>query len=74
MYSVWTRQLCDRLHLPFLLWLPHAFAWIALVAWSLAFLGLVETGTHEELLATQGFYYDLYQSQFAQGPEVATAA
>lgn len=46
MYSVCTRQLCDALHLPFLLWLPHAFAWIALFAWSLTFLGLVAVGTH----------------------------
>jgi len=25
---------------------------------------IVEKGTHEELMAAQGFYYDLYQSQF----------
>jgi tellurite resistance protein TehA-like permease len=45
MYSVCTRQLCDTFHLSFLLWLPHAFAWIALVAWSLTFLALVAAGT-----------------------------
>ena len=49
MYSVCTRQLCDAFHLPFLLWLPHTFAWIALVAWLLTFLGLVATGTHAAL-------------------------
>ena len=49
MYSVCTRQLCDAFHLPFLLWLPHVFAWIALVAWSLTFLGLLATGAHEIL-------------------------
>jgi tellurite resistance protein TehA-like permease len=49
MYSVCTRQLCDAFHLPFLLWLPHAFAWIAVVAWSLTFLGLVATGARELL-------------------------
>ena len=27
---------------------------------------IVETGTHEELLDRHGFYYDLYQSQFAE--------
>ena len=27
---------------------------------------IVETGTHEELLAKRGFYHDLYQSQFAE--------
>ncbi|HKT24026.1 MAG TPA: tellurite resistance/C4-dicarboxylate transporter family protein [Terriglobales bacterium] len=47
MYSVCTRQLCDAFHLPFLLWLPHAFAWIALIAWSLTFLGLLATGANE---------------------------
>ena len=26
---------------------------------------VVETGTHEELLARKGFYYHLYNSQFA---------
>lgn len=31
---------------------------------------LIEKGTHQELLAARGFYYDLYQSQFrADGPE-----
>jgi len=51
MYSVCTRQLCDTFHLPFLLWLPHAFAWISLIAWSLTFLGLVATGTRDVLQA-----------------------
>jgi len=51
MYSVCTRQLCDAFHLPFLLWLPHAFAWIAVVAWSLTLLGLLATGTNEILQA-----------------------
>ncbi len=27
---------------------------------------VVEQGTHEELLAANGFYYDLYQSQFVE--------
>lgn len=27
---------------------------------------IIEQGTHESLLADQGFYYDLYQSQFAE--------
>ena len=26
---------------------------------------IIEQGTHEELLAKKGFYYDLYNSQFA---------
>jgi ATP-binding cassette subfamily B multidrug efflux pump len=28
--------------------------------------GIVEQGTHDDLLARGGFYYDLYQSQFAE--------
>jgi ATP-binding cassette, subfamily B, multidrug efflux pump len=33
---------------------------------------IVETGTHDELLEKHGFYYDLYQSQFAENvPEAA---
>jgi ATP-binding cassette subfamily B protein len=27
---------------------------------------IVEQGSHEELLGARGFYYDLYQSQFAE--------
>ena len=26
---------------------------------------IIEQGNHESLLATKGFYYDLYQSQFS---------
>jgi len=43
MYSVSTRQLCDVLHLPFLLWLPQTFAYIALGAWFAAFIGFLLT-------------------------------
>jgi len=28
--------------------------------------GLVEQGTHDELMSAKGFYFDLYASQFAQ--------
>ena len=28
--------------------------------------GLVEQGTHDELMAAEGFYYDLYASQFEE--------
>lgn len=31
---------------------------------------IIERGTHEELLAKQGFYYDLYMSQFKRQEEV----
>ena len=51
MYSVCTRQLCDAFHLPFLLWLPRAFAWIAAIAWSLTFLGLLASGANRILQA-----------------------
>ena len=27
---------------------------------------IIEQGTHDELLAARGFYYDLYNSQFAE--------
>ena len=29
---------------------------------------IVEQGSHEALMAQHGFYYDLYQSQFAESP------
>ncbi len=32
---------------------------------------IVEQGSHEELMARQGFYYDLYQSQFTNALELA---
>jgi ATP-binding cassette subfamily B protein len=31
--------------------------------------GLVEQGTHEELMAAKGFYFNLYASQFASTSE-----
>ena len=34
---------------------------------------IVETGNHEELLATKGFYYELYNSQFAGNNPMAKA-
>ncbi|HEX7974432.1 MAG TPA: ABC transporter ATP-binding protein [Anaerolineales bacterium] len=34
---------------------------------------IVERGTHTELLAMQGFYYDLYMSQFRRGEVTDTA-
>ncbi|CAB5019626.1 unannotated protein [freshwater metagenome] len=30
---------------------------------------IVEQGTHDELMQEQGFYFDLYESQFAQSPD-----
>ena len=35
---------------------------------------IIERGRHEELLTRQGFYYDLYMSQFKKQEEVAEAA
>ncbi|MNF07432.1 putative multidrug resistance ABC transporter ATP-binding/permease protein YheH [compost metagenome] len=28
---------------------------------------ITERGTHEELMARQGFYYEMYQNQFVSG-------
>ena len=33
--------------------------------------GLVEQGTHQELMAKEGFYFNLYSSQFSEAGEVA---
>ena len=35
---------------------------------------IVERGTHEELLAQEGFYYDLYMSQFKRQEQVTAAS
>jgi len=35
---------------------------------------ITERGTHEELLAAQGFYYDLYMSQFKRQEQVVQAS
>jgi ATP-binding cassette subfamily B multidrug efflux pump len=35
---------------------------------------IIERGTHEELLAKRGFYYDLYMSQFQRAQELAAIA
>ncbi|MCB0227428.1 MAG: hypothetical protein KDI02_27280, partial [Anaerolineae bacterium] len=34
---------------------------------------IIERGTHAELLARHGFYYDLYMSQFRYQEELASA-
>ena len=31
---------------------------------------IIERGKHDELLAKQGFYYDLYMSQFKKQEEI----
>src|SRR5512146_380357 len=41
MYSVCTHQLLQVMHLPFLQWLPWAFAYIAMAAWLITFIGLI---------------------------------
>ena len=33
---------------------------------------IIEQGTHEELLAARGFYYDLYASQFEEALDEAS--
>jgi len=34
---------------------------------------VVERGTHDELLAKKGFYYNLYMSQFKRDPQFRDA-
>jgi len=34
---------------------------------------IIERGRHDELLGRQGFYYDLYMSQFKKQEELETA-
>jgi len=34
---------------------------------------IIEQGTHEELIAAHGFYFNLYESQFAQSPDEIVA-
>lgn len=41
MYTVCTDRLAQALETPFLFWIPHLFAYVALLAWALAFTGLV---------------------------------
>jgi ATP-binding cassette subfamily B protein len=34
---------------------------------------IIEQGTHDELMERQGFYFDLYESQFTQSPDEIVA-
>ena len=34
---------------------------------------IVEQGSHDDLMASRGFYFDLYQSQFAESPDEVAA-
>ena len=43
MYTVSTFQLSQALDLPFLLWIPHYFVYLAVTAWMAAFAGLLWT-------------------------------
>ena len=43
MYTVSTYQLAQALDLPFIMWIPHCFVYIALAAWIATFGGLVWT-------------------------------
>ena len=46
MYTVSTLQLAQALDLPFLLWIPHYFVYIAITAWLATFTGLLWTMKH----------------------------
>jgi hypothetical protein len=41
MYTVSTHQLAQALDLPFLLWIPRNFVYIAIAAWLATFAGLL---------------------------------
>jgi len=43
MYTVSTVQLSQALDLPFLLWIPHYFVYVAVTAWTATFAGLLWT-------------------------------
>ena len=43
MYTVSTYQLAQALDLPFLLWIPRSFVYIAVAAWMATFAGLLWT-------------------------------
>lgn len=43
MYTVCTYRLSQVMDLNFLLWIPHVFIWIALAAWGLTFIGLLQS-------------------------------
>ena len=43
MYTVSTFQLAQALDLPFLLWIPHYFVYVAITAWMATFAGLLWT-------------------------------
>ena len=43
MYTVSTLQLAQALEVPFLLWIPHSFVYIAITAWMATFAGLLWT-------------------------------
>jgi tellurite resistance protein TehA-like permease len=48
MYTVATYRLAQALGVPFLFWIPHIFVYVALIAWALAFGGLLRRlwGSH----------------------------
>ncbi|MGE5056118.1 MAG: tellurite resistance/C4-dicarboxylate transporter family protein [Acidobacteriota bacterium] len=53
MYTVSTHQLAQALDLPFLLWIPHSFVYVAVAAWLATFTGLLWTSKNF-MLANKG--------------------
>lgn len=43
MYAVCTHELIDAMGFDFLRWLPQTFGYVALVAWTAAFIGLAHS-------------------------------